>query len=196
MFTVRRLSSPLHPLSLYSNSPDVYQVCAEGIQPRNMKNRDTYWRRHKVQESLDNNKDKASQSPASRHLGPSHSSPNFRHLPCHIFLNLFEGLKPLPFQKISVLGKSISRRAPHQGWRGQRFSQTTLHDALHVARGATLSWCSCQSPVAYSCSLQSRPNSLHRNVQLNVKSDADSLLYWLSHFECDGHRHTRSLRGI
>ena len=131
MFTVRRLSSPLHPLSLYSNSPDVYQVCAEGIQPRNMKNRDTYWRRHKVQESLDNNKDKASQSPASRHLGPSHSSPNSRHLPCHIFLNLFEGLKSLPFQKISVLGKSISCSVPNQGWRVQMFSETTLHDMLH-----------------------------------------------------------------
>ena len=133
MFTVRRLSSPLHPLSLYSNSPDVYKVCPEGIKPWNMKNRDTYWRRHKVQESLDNNKDKASQSPASRHLGPSHSSPNSRHLPCHIFLNLFEGLKSLPFQNISVLRKSISHRAPHQGWRGQRFSQTTLHDAHYMS---------------------------------------------------------------
>ncbi|KAF6119835.1 hypothetical protein HJG60_010221 [Phyllostomus discolor] len=37
-------------------------------------------------------------------------------------------------------------------------------------------------------SLLSRPNSFCRGMfKLNIKSDADSLLYLLSHFECNGH---------
>ena len=35
----------------------------------------------------------------SRHLGTSHSSPNHHQLPRHIFLNLTDGLKSLPFQR-------------------------------------------------------------------------------------------------
>ena len=81
-----------------------------------------------------------------------------------IFSWIFEGLKPLPFEKILVLRKSISHRASNQGWTGQTFSHTTLCDAWHVAGGVTLWWCSCQSPVAHSCSLRSHPNSLHRRM--------------------------------
>ena len=51
-----------------------------------------------------------------------------------------------------------------------------------------LLWWSCQSSVAHSCSLLNHPNSFHRGMfKLNVKFDADSLFYSLSHFECDGH---------
>ena len=157
MFTVRRLSSPLPPLSLYTNSPEVYKVCPECVQPRNMKNRDIYWRRHKIQETLYIRQWRIN-SLQSRHLRTSHISPNGHYLPSHTLLNLFEGLKSLPFQTILVLGKSVSCRASNQGWRGQMFSQTTLHDALHHAPGATFSWCSCQSPVAHSCSLHSHLN--------------------------------------
>ena len=132
MFTIRRLSSLLHPLSLYSNSPDVYKICPEGIHPRNLKNGDIYWRRHTVQESLDNNKDKASQSPASRHLGPSHSYPNSRPLPCHIFLNLFWVWNLFHFKRFQFGENPLSHREANQGWRGlshlvdQMFSQKTL----------------------------------------------------------------------
>ena len=50
------------------------------------------------------------------------------------------------------------------------------------------SWWSCQSPVAHSCGLLNHPNSFCRGMlKLNAKFDADSLLYSLSHFECDDH---------
>ena len=56
------------------------------------------------------------------------------------------------------------------------------------AWAGALLWWSCQSPVAHSCSLLSHPNSFHgETFKLNAKFDADSLLYSLSHFECDGH---------
>ena len=35
----------------------------------------------------------------SRHLRTSHSFLNFLQLPCHIFLNLINGLKSLSFQR-------------------------------------------------------------------------------------------------
>ena len=49
-------------------------------------------------------------------------------------------------------------------------------------------WWSCQSPVAHSCNLLNHPNSFLRGMfKLNAKFGADSLLYSLSHFECEGH---------
>ena len=66
-----------------------------------------------------------------------------------------------------------------------------FHKNLCMKRDAwagTLSWWSCQSPVAHSCSLLNHPNTFHRGVfKLNAKSDADLLLYLPSHFECDDH---------
>ena len=51
-----------------------------------------------------------------------------------------------------------------------------------------LSWRSCKSPVAHSCGLLNHLNSFHRRMfKLNTKSDADLLLYCLSHVECDSH---------
>ena len=83
---------------------------------------------------------------------------------------------------ILVLGKSGSRRAPNLGCRGLSdlgdlmFHQTLCRrcDAWPVA----LSWGSCQSPVAHSCSLLNHPNSFWM-FKLNTKFDADSLLYSL-----------------
>ena len=41
---------------------------------------------------------------------------------------------------------------------------------------------------AQSCGLLNHPNSFYGGVlKLNTKCDADSWLYLLSHFECDGH---------
>ena len=40
----------------------------------------------------------------------------------------------------------------------------------------------------HSCGLLNHLNSSHEGMfKLNAKFDADSLLYSLSHFECDGH---------
>ena len=51
-----------------------------------------------------------------------------------------------------------------------------------------LSWWSCQSPVAQSCSLLNHPNHFRGGMfMLNAKFDGDLLIYSLSHFECDGH---------
>ena len=44
------------------------------------------------------------------------------------------------------------------------------------------------TPVAHSCGLLNHLNSFHGGMfKLNAKFYADSLLYLLSHFECDGH---------
>ena len=75
-----------------------YEVYPEGIQPCDMKNRDIYWRRYKVQETVYIGQWCLS-SLQSRHLKTSHSSPNHPKLPHCIFLNLTDGLKSLPFQR-------------------------------------------------------------------------------------------------
>ena len=67
----------------------------------------------------------------------------------------------------------------------------------HDAWEGTLLWWSCQSPVAHSWGLLNHPNSFHRGMfKLNAKFDADSLLYSLSHFECNSHTVHTSLNGI
>ena len=50
----------------------------------------------------------------------------------------------------------------------------------------------------HSCSPLNHLNSFHRGMfKLNAKSDTDSLLYLLSHCECDGHTvHSCTLNGI
>ena len=58
----------------------------------------------------------------------------------------------------------------------------------HDAWVGAFLWWSCQSAVVHSCSLLNHPNSFHGEMfKLNAKSDADLLLYWLSHFECNNH---------
>ena len=52
----------------------------------------------------------------------------------------------------------------------------------------TLLWWSCQSAVAYNCSLLNHPNSFQRAMfKFNAKFEVDLLHYLLSHFECNGH---------
>ena len=93
---------------------------SRSIQPCNMKNRDIYWIKYKVQEiwyigqwclcPLQ-----------SRHLGSSHSFPTCHQLPCHIFLNLTNSLKFLPFQRVfcvCVCGKARSCRVSNLGCMG------------------------------------------------------------------------------
>ena len=70
----------------------------KGIQPCNMKNKDIYWRRYKIQETLYIRQWFLSPL-QSRHRGTSHSSPSHHQLPCRIFLNLIDSLKSLPFQR-------------------------------------------------------------------------------------------------
>ena len=93
---------------------------------------------------------------------------------------------------ILVLGKDRSCRAPDLGCRGTEspgwfdVSPKKLCRRLDAWAGP-LCW-SCPSPVAHSCSLLYHPNSFRRGIfKLNAKFDADSVLYSVSHFECDGH---------
>ena len=94
---------------------------------------------------------------------------------------------------ILVWGKARSCRAPNlgcgeaetPGW----FDVLPKHCRRCDAWAGTLSWQSCQSPVAHSYGLLNHRNRFHRGLfKLNAKLDADLLLYLLSHFECNGHK--------
>ena len=93
---------------------------------------------------------------------------------------------------ILVLGRARRYRVPNLGCRGAEspgwFDVLPKSCTKCGAWVGTLSWWSCQSPVAHSRSLRSHLNSFCRRMfKLNTKFDADLLLYTLSHFECDGH---------
>ena len=166
----------------------MYEVFPESIQPHNMKNRDIYWRRCKIQETLYIGQ--WCLSPLqSRHLGTSHSSSNHHQLPCCTFLKLIDSLKSLPFQKvILVLRKARSCRAPNLCYRGAESPGWFEVWLKNSAWAGTLLWWSCQSPVAHSCGLLIHPHSFYRGMfKPNTKLDVGSLLYTLSHFEGDGH---------
>ena len=127
-----------------------------------------------------------------RHLGNSHSSPNCHQLP-RIFFNLHPQSKISSLSKeILVLGKARSHRVPNLGCSGAESPGDLSFPKILCKRCDTgagmLSWLSCQSPAAHSYSLLNHLKSFHRGTsKLNAKFDADSLLYSLSHFECDGH---------
>ena len=150
-----------------------------------MKNRNIYWRRNKIQETLYIGHWCLSIF-QSRHLGASHSSPNRHQLPWCILLNLIDGLKSLPFQRRFWFWKE-SEVSGYQIWAiGGLFTKNLC--IRYDARRGKLLWWSCQSPVAYSCRLLNHPNSFcGRMPKLNEKFDVGSLLYSLSHSECDGH---------
>ena len=92
-----------------------------------------------------------------------------------------------------VLGKARSHRVPNMGSRESEsptwFDDFTKNLWMRCdAWAGSLSWWSCQSPVAHSCGLLNRLKSFcRRKFKLNAKFDADLLLYLLSHFECDSH---------
>ena len=93
---------------------------------------------------------------------------------------------------ILALGKSRSRRVWNWAVRGlSHLDDLMFHQNLctrHDAWAGALLWWSCQSPVVHSCSLLNHLNSFCRGIfKLNAKFEADSLLYLLRCFECNGH---------
>ena len=153
----------------------------------NMKNRNIYWGRYKIQETL--YIEQWCLSPLqSRHLGTSHSSPNHHQLPLHIFLNLINSLKS---KVILVLGKTKSLKAPNLGCRGAEspggfdiLPQNSAQDVMHE-------WVCCPDEAANHSLLIAVAFWVTwivtwRNVKFNAKFDTDALLYLLSHFECSG----------
>ena len=131
----------------------------------------------------------------NRHVGISHSSPNCHQFPHCIFLNLIDSLKSLAFHSkvILGLGKARNHRAPYLGCRGAEsprwFDVSPKKLCMRYdAWAGTLLWWSCQSPDVHSCGLLNHLNSFCRGMfKLTAKFDADLLLDFLSHFECDGH---------
>ena len=136
--------------------PGTYEICPEGIQPCDMKNRDIYWRRYKIQETLYIGQWHLSPL-QSRHLGTSRSSLSLHQLSSHIFLNLINCLKIISLSKvILVLGKARRGRTPNPGCNDAEspgwFNVSQKISAGCDAWVGALSWWSCQSPVAHSCS--------------------------------------------
>ena len=123
----------------------------------------------------------------SRHLGTSLSSPNHPH---GSFLNLIDGLNISSFSKvILVLGKVRSHRVPNLGCsKAESPGDLMFHQKLCRrcdTWAGSLSWQSCQSPLAHRCGLLNHPNSFCRGMfKLTTKFDADLLI---SHCECEGH---------
>ena len=179
-------------LSLYIKSTYRERVFQEGTQPSNIKNRDIYWRRSKIQETL--HLGQCHLSPfESRHLGTSHSSPSHHQLPqlyfpeSHWWSEISSLSKViLVWEKPDIAGSQIWAVGGLSHWVIGCFTKKpcTRHDAwLYI-----LSWWICQSLVAHSCDLLNHPSSFHGVIfKLNTKSDANSLLSSLSHFECDDH---------
>ena len=93
-------------------------------------NRDIYWRRYKIQETLYIGQ--WCLSPLqNRHLGTSHCSLNCHQLPHRIFLNLIDGLKSLPFQRLFQFWDK-PEATEHQIWAiGRLFCQKTPWDVRH-----------------------------------------------------------------
>ena len=138
----------------------------------------------------------------SRHLRTSHSSPNWHQLPHRIFLNLTDGLKSLPFQrwfsfweKPEVTGCweppcLVSEAVRHQictvgGWvTWVIWCVAKKFRMRHDAWAGTLSYWSCQSPVAHSCGLLNQLNSFCGGM---FKLKLEMWCRSISHFECDSH---------
>ena len=128
-----------------------------------------------------------------RPLGTSHSSPNRHQLPRHIFLNLINVWNLVPFKSDFSFGTSQKSQGTESGLLGGWVTWVIwcFTKKLCARRGtwvSVLSWWRCQSPVAHSCGRLNHLDGLREGMfKLNTKFDADSLLYSLSHFECNSH---------
>ena len=99
-------------------------------------------------------------------------------------------------------GKSQSHWVPNLGCRGA--DSPGWLDVLpkkiytrHDAWAGTLSWWSCQSPVAHSFGLLNHPNSFCRGMfKLNAKFDANSLLYLPVILNAAATQYTCSFNGV
>ena len=126
----------------------------------------------------------------SGHLGTSHSSPSRHQLPCHIFLNLINSLKYLPFErwfqfweKLEVTGHQIWAETP--GWfhvSPKNSTQDMMHEQEHGHDEAA------HHLLPTDAAFWIIWISFHGGMfKFNAKCDAGLLLCSLSHFECAGH---------
>ena len=131
------------------------------------------------------------QSPKSRRLTQFSQSPSA----APSYFPEFHWWSEISFfsKVILVLKKARSRRVPNLGCRGtespgrldvspKNSAQDVMHEREHCCEAAN------HQLVAHRGGLLNHPNSFHGGMfKLNAKFDADSLLYLLSHFECDSH---------
>ena len=97
-------------------SLSTYEICPEGIQPCNMNNRDIYWRRYKIQETLYIGQCTSVPFKVST-LGPHTVLPIAISCPA-IFPKSHQWYEISSLSKvILVLGKARNHRAPHLGCR-------------------------------------------------------------------------------
>ena len=180
---------------------DMYEVCPEGAQPGNMKNRDIYWRRYQIQETLYIGQWHLSPLQSST-LGPhtvlpfAISSPIVFSWILSMVWNLFLFKGDFSFGKRQKLQgvKSGLSGAESPGW-FDVFCWKTLHEMWCVSGHVVV----MKLPVT-SCP-QLRPLNLPKSFRggmfkLNTKFNAHSLFYWLSRFECNNHTIHMSLNGI
>ena len=147
-----------------------------------MKNRDIYWRRYKIQETLYIGQ--WCLSPLqSRHFGTSHSFPQSPSAAPSYFPESHWQPEISSLSKvILVFGKAVSCRAPNLGYEGvespewfdispKDSARDTMHKQAHCRDGAA----NCQLPravafwIIWIVSMEECSNS--------TKSDTDSLLY-------------------
>ena len=91
---------------------------------------------------------------------------------------------------ISLLRKARSDRLPNLGWvTWVIWCFAKKHFTRCNAWAVMLFWWSCRSLVSHSCGLLNHwiISFCKGMFKLSAKFDADSLLYSLSHFECNGH---------
>ena len=169
-----------HPGNKYNK---MWGLSRRYIFPWNMKNKDIYWR-YKIHETL-YIRQRCLSPLQRRYLGTPHSSPDCHQLPWISSM----AWKLLPFKGDFSFGKS-KKKTPNLGWVTRMIWCFTKKLWIRCdAWVVLLPWWSCQSPVAHSYGLLNYPNSFHGGMfKVNAKFDANSLLYSLSHFECDGHR--------
>ena len=92
---------------------------------------------------------------------------------------------------ILILGKARSCRHPNLGCREAEscgwFDVLPKICMRHDVWMGVWSWWSCQWQVANKCGLLNLNTFCRGMFKFHAKFDADSLLYLLSHFECDSH---------
>ena len=169
-------------------------VGIRGTQPCNTKTRDICWRRYKIKDTRNIvHKTMTPQFPSKQapwDLTQVSQSPSaaLSYFPESLQWSEISSLSKVNL----VLGRAKSCRAPNLGCREAEspgwFAVLQKNCTRRDASAGTLSWWSCPSPVTCNCGLLSNPNTFHGGMfKLNAKFDANSWLYSLNHFECDGH---------
>ena len=112
-----------------------YKACPESIQPGGMKNRDIYWRRYKIPETLYIGQDTLAPFRVGT-LGPHTVLPNAISCPFYFPESHWWSETSSLSKVILVLGKARSRRVPNLGCRGLSYlGDLMFFQKLCISRG-------------------------------------------------------------